>query len=332
MFKTIITVTKPAFMLCVCLLVACGGGGSGSTATPVQQPTAAPTTEPTTQPTAEPTAEPGTLTQIEDFGENPSNLAMHLYVPESLPNMAPVLLAVHYCTGDGPTFHRYTPYANSADTGGFIVIYPSATRSSKCFDVATPQALERDGGSDPVALRSMVSYVQTHYNVDSSRIYVTGVSSGAMMTNVMLALYPDVFAAGAAFAGVPYACFSTGSTAEWSNACATGTVLKTPQEWGDMVRNANPGYTGPFPRIQLWHGTHDEVLNYNNFEEAVEQWTNVHGLTLTPASTTDEGSGVTLNRYGVANGEALIEAYSMQDITHNLPVDGLEALRFFGLN
>jgi esterase, PHB depolymerase family len=316
-------------ILCACLLVACGGGGSGSS---TSVPTAEPTVQPTVEPTAEPTAAPTALTAIEDFGGNPSDLAMHLYVPENLPNMAPVLLAVHYCTGDGPTFHRYTPYADVADTVGFIVIYPSATRSSKCFDVATPQALERDGGSDPVALRAMVNYVQTNYNVDNSRIYVTGVSSGAMMTNLMLALYPDVFAAGAAFAGVPYACFATGDSQEWSNACATGAVLNTPQAWGDLVRNANPSYNGPWPRVQLWHGTNDEVLDYNNFEEAVEQWTNVHGLALTPFDTTDQGNGVTLTRYGVTNDEALIEAYSMDGVSHNLPVDGMAALRFFGLD
>jgi poly(3-hydroxybutyrate) depolymerase len=34
-----------------------------------------------------------------------------------------------------------TEYASLADRYGFIVVYPSVTRASKCFDVSSPQAL-----------------------------------------------------------------------------------------------------------------------------------------------------------------------------------------------
>ena len=36
----------------------------------------------------------------------------------------------------------------------------------------------------------------------------------------------------------------------------------TPQAWGNEVRAADPGYSGPRPRVQLWHGTADTTLNY----------------------------------------------------------------------
>ena len=47
-----------------------------------------------------------------------------------------------------------------------------------------------------------------------------------MMTNVMLGWYPDVFKAGAAFAGVPFACFSGSNS--WNSDCAAGKIVKTP--------------------------------------------------------------------------------------------------------
>ena len=47
----------------------------------------------------------------------------------------------------------------------------------------------------------MVRYVQQRNNADPSQVYVVGASSGAMMTNVLLGDYPDVFKAGAAFMG-----------------------------------------------------------------------------------------------------------------------------------
>ena len=157
----------------------------------------------------------------------------------------------------GPAFYSGTEFAPLADRYGFIVIYPSATRSGNCFDVYTPEALRRNGGSDPVGIVSMVSYVQQRYNADPNRIFVTGASSGAMMTNVLLGDYPDVFKAGAAFTGVPFACFATTPPNTWNSECANGQVIRTPQQWGDLVRNAYPGYTGARPRMQIWHGTND---------------------------------------------------------------------------
>ncbi len=271
------------------------------------------------------------LREITGFGTNPTNLRMHLYVPDNLPNNAPILVANHYCTGTGPALYSGTQFASLADRYGFIVIYPSATRSGQCFDVSTPQALRRGGGSDPVGIMSMVSYVQRSYNVDSTRIFVTGVSSGAMMTQVLLGLYPDVFKAGAAFAGVPFGCFATTDGSTWNSNCANGTISRTPQQWGDLVRNAYPGYTGSRPRVQLWHGTADTTLRYANFNESIKQWTNVHGISQTPLLTDTPQSGATRTRYGSTGGQAQVEAISLNGTGHNLPVNAAEAIRFFGL-
>lgn len=201
-----------------------------------------------------------TLTEVTDFGANPSNLRMYVYVPAGVTADPAVLVAVHWCTGSGPDMYNGTEYDTLADQYGFVVVYPSVTRSSKCFDVSSPQALRRDGGSDPVGIRSMVDWVTRTYDADTDRVFATGISSGAMMTNVLLGDYPDVFAAGAAFSGVPFGCFATTDGSEWNSACANGTVTHTPQQWGDLVRGAYPGYSGPRPRMQLWHGTEDDVL------------------------------------------------------------------------
>ncbi|MBQ1010184.1 PHB depolymerase family esterase [Micromonospora sp. M51] len=277
-------------------------------------------------------ASAATLTQVINFGTNPTNLQMHLYVPDRVATRPAILLAMHYCTGTGPAFHSGTQYASLADRYGFIVIYPSATRSSKCWDVYSPQALRRGGGSDPVGLMSMVDYVKQRYSADPARIFATGTSSGAMMTNVMLGDYPDVFAAGASFAGVPFACFATGGTSEWNSQCANGQLIRTAQQWGDLIREAYPGYTGQRPRMQIWHGTNDETLRYPNFGEQVKQWTNVHGLSQTPTYTDSPQSGYTRTRYGSSGPMAPVEAISMQGVTHNLPVDAAQVIRFFGLD
>nr|WSZ19547.1 PHB depolymerase family esterase [Streptomyces canus] len=275
-----------------------------------------------------------TLTEVTNFGTNPSNLQMYLYVPDNVTAHPAVVVAVHYCTGSGPAMYNGTEWAQLANTYGFVVIYPSVTRSSKCFDVSSPQALKRGGGSDPVGIKSMIDWTVSTYSADTGRIYATGISSGAMMTNVLLGDYPDVFAAGAAFSGVPFGCFATTDGSEWNSACSGGTITHTPQEWGDLVRAAYPGYTGTRPRMQVWHGTADDVLRYPNFGEEIKQWTNVLGVSQTPAATDSPVSGWTRTRYGATGDRAPVEAISLQGVGHNLYTTGMaaRALTFFGLD
>lgn len=275
-----------------------------------------------------------TLTEVTGFGANPSNLQMYVYVPANVTAHPAVVVAVHYCTGSGPAMYSGTEWASLADRYGFVVVYPSVTRASKCFDVASPAALRRGGGSDPVGIKSMVDWVVTTYAADTGKVFATGISSGAMMTNVLLGDYPDVFAAGAAFSGVPFGCFATTDGSEWNSACANGTITHTPQEWGDLVRGAYPGYTGPRPRMQLWHGTADETLRYPNFGEEIKQWANVLGASQTPAATDTPASGWTRTRYGGTGDQAPVEAVSLQGVGHNLYSYGMaaRALTFFGLD
>ncbi|WP_433512087.1 extracellular catalytic domain type 1 short-chain-length polyhydroxyalkanoate depolymerase [Nonomuraea sp. CA-143628] len=284
--------------------------------------------------TMAPPASPASLTEVTNFGTNPSGLRMYVYVPNNVAARPPILVAVHYCTGSGPAFYSGTEFASLADRYGFIVIYPSATRSGSCFDVSSPQALKHDGGSDPVGIVSMVKYVEQHNNGDASRVYVTGASSGGMMTNVLLGDYPDVFKAGAAFMGVPFGCFATTDGSSWNSACANGTIIKTPQQWGDLVRGAFPGYTGARPRMQLWHGTEDATLRYPNFQEEIKQWTDVHGLSQTPTFTDHPQASWTRTRYGGTGTMVAVEGVSIQGIGHSLPQGGMAAgvIQFFGLD
>ncbi|GAA4249579.1 extracellular catalytic domain type 1 short-chain-length polyhydroxyalkanoate depolymerase [Dactylosporangium darangshiense] len=279
-------------------------------------------------------ASAATLAEVTGFGNNPSNLRMYVYVPNTVQARPAILVAVHYCTGSGPAFYSGTEFASLADRYGFIVVYPSATRSGSCFDVSSPQALKHNGGSDPVGIMSMVTYAEQHYNGDPNRVYVTGASSGGMMTNVLLGDYPDVFKAGAAFMGVPFGCFATTDGSSWNSQCSSGQRIYTPQQWGDMVRAAYPGYTGARPRMQVWHGTTDTTLAYPNFGEEIKQWTNVLGVSQTPVLTDTPQSGWTRTRYGNASTQAPVEAISISGVGHSLPLSGQAAMAiaFFGLN
>ncbi|MEU8424873.1 PHB depolymerase family esterase [Micromonospora sp. NPDC048835] len=278
------------------------------------------------------------LTEVTSFGDNPGRMRMHVYVPDNRPARPAVVVAMHGCGGSGPGFYSGSEFASQADRYGYIVIYPSATQQAgfgNCFDTWSDAAKRRGGGSDPVSIISMIRYVQQQYSADPDRVYATGSSSGGMMTNHMLALYPDVFKAGAAFMGVPYNCFANAADyPPGSSQCTGGNMNRTPQQWGDAVRQAYPGYSGPRPRVQLWHGTNDTLVPYSLLQETIEQWTNVFGLSQTPTSTDTPQANWNRRRYADSSGTVQVEAYSIQGAGHSLPSGGMAAaaIAFFGLS
>jgi poly(3-hydroxybutyrate) depolymerase len=135
----------------------------------------------------------------------------------------------------------------------------------------------------------MVRYAIETRSGNAERVYATGDSSGGMMTELLLALYPDVFKAGSAMAGMPAGCrgaSESGTAGGYSGACAGGSVTHTPAEWGDIARMMHQGYTGHRPRVQLFHGDADTIIRSANHTEAIKQWTDVLGLPANPTATT----------------------------------------------
>jgi acetylxylan esterase len=205
-------------------------------------------------------AKRATLTQVTNFGTNPSGARMYIYVPEKLQTNPAIVTAVHYCTGTANAFYTGTPYARLADQYGFIVIYPESPNSGGCWDVSSRATLTRDGGANSNSIANMVRYTITQYNADRNRVFVAGTSSGAMMTNVLAATYPDLFKAASAYAGVPAGCFYTGTVAGWNSSCANGQSIASQGAWAQTALNMYPGYTGSRPRMMIYHGSADATI------------------------------------------------------------------------
>lgn len=127
-------------------------------------------------------AKRGTLTQVTSFGSNPSGTLMYIYVPTTLATKPPIIVAIHQCTGSASEYYESTPYASLADQHGFIVIFPQSPYSGTCWDVSSTAALTHNGGADSNSIANMVTYTLSQYNGDATRVFVTGSSSGAMMT------------------------------------------------------------------------------------------------------------------------------------------------------
>ena len=228
-------------------------------------------------------------------------------------------------------YYSGSQFKQLADQRGFLILYGQATGANSCWDVTTTPALTHEGGGDSLGIAQAVRYAITNWGVDASKVFVTGTSSGAMMTNVMAATYPDIFKGGAVFAGTPVGCLNGNSPQNPPDPCAAGNAVKTAQQLGDRVRQAYTGYTGSYPKMQIWHGTADPVLNYVNFQEELKQWTNVNNISQTATSTSPSTpkSGWTKTVYGTGQ----VQGFSGQGSGHGLPESGTEsaAIDFFGL-
>ena len=226
----------------------------------------------------------------------------------------------------------------AADKYGFIMIFPQTTNpatSAKCWDVGSKASLTHDGGGDTQAIAQMVKYEIDQRHADPGRVYVMGASSGAMLAEAMLAVYPDVFKAGAEFSGVPAGCWSAGWSAasNWGGTCSSGQNSKTAQQWGDLVRGMYPGYSGFRPRVQLWHGTADTTINYNNQTEAIKEWTNVLGVPMTATSTDSTSvAGFKIEKWQNTCGFTVLEAHTQSNGGHTTPIDANAVIGFFGLD
>ncbi|KAH7104039.1 putative acetylxylan esterase [Auriculariales sp. MPI-PUGE-AT-0066] len=267
------------------------------------------------------------LQQITGASPNPNNVGFYYYKPTTVKSDA-VIVAIHYCTGSAQAYFSGTQYANLADTYGFYVIYPDSPRSGKCFDVHSPETLKHDGGGDSQGIATMIKYAINNWKVNAKKVYVTGSSSGAMTTQVMAGSYPDLITATSEYNGVPFACFAGSS--EWNSECANGQVNKTGAQWGDLVRAAYPGYSGSRPKMMLWHGNQDTLLHYNNFQEAVEQWTNVLGVSQTPAASYSNNPQTNYLKtvYGSTTAPVVVGYYA-SGVGHTVPVHETLELEWF---
>jgi acetylxylan esterase len=268
----------------------------------------------------------------------PSYMQMYIYVPDKLATKPPIYISCHSCGSTATGQINNIPLAKAAaDQYGFILLLPD-NPGQNCWDVGTTASLTHDGGGDTQGLAEMVKYTISKYSADATRVYIMGGSGGGMMTQAMLAVYPDLFAAGAARAGVPAGCWAVGYTSsnQWSNSCAAGSVTMTAQAWGDLVRKMDPGYTGRRPRLQTYQGDADMTISYKNTGEAIKEWTNVLGLPSNPTSTQNGYKGAegtwNIQRWANACGYNVFEAWTAPGAGHTMNYEEAEMLKFFGLD
>ncbi|KAF2199601.1 acetylxylan esteras-like protein 1 precursor [Delitschia confertaspora ATCC 74209] len=273
---------------------------------------------------------PGSLQQVSNWGTNPTKTGFYIYVPKKLATNPGIVVAIHYCTGSAQAYYNGSPYKTLSEQYGFVVIYPSSPHSGTCWDVSSKSSLSHNGGGDSNAIANMVQWTIKEYSADTSKVFVTGSSSGAMMTNVMAAAYPDLFKAGIAYSGVPAGCFvsQSGGVDAWNSSCANGQVKNSPAKWAQVVLDMYPNYNGTRPKMQIYHGSSDSTLLPNNYQETTKQWAGVFGYNYDKPESTKSNSPQ--NSYTTTVWGPMVSGIYAQGVGHTVPIRGADDMKFFG--
>jgi feruloyl esterase len=257
------------------------------------------------------------ISEQTDFGSNPGNLRMLKYIPEDLQSGSPLVVVLHGCTQTAVGYDHGTGWSTLADQHGFALLLPEQKRANNpntCFTWFSTADTTRERG-EAQSIRQMIERMVIDHGIDRRRVYITGLSAGGAMTSVMLAAYPDVFAGGAIVAGLPYG--SATSVQEAFDAMFQGRT-RPASEWGNLVRAASP-HTGPWPKVSVWHGSADPTVKPTNADEIIKQWADVHGLTEAPAVEAS-GDGYRHRVWRNADGENVLEAYTITGMAHGVPI------------
>ena len=192
------------------------------------------------------------LVSVNYFGKNMGNLKMFLYTPKNLDTSKkiPLVLVLHGCTQSAQSIAEATGWKKLAELNNFIVVYPEqkiVNNVSKCFNFFIGMKSKKDKG-ELFSIKQMIDYSLRNYNIDSSQVFITGVSAGAAMSNALLNSYPNLFNA-AALIGCP-------------------SLLTEKLDTLSIYQ----------PRVLIIQGEEDKVVAPTNADRVLNQWTKKHHL------------------------------------------------------
>lgn len=257
------------------------------------------------------------LVESTDFGSNPGDLRMFSFLPGTAAAKPALVVVLHGCTQNAKGYDVGAGWSALAERYGFALLMPeqtSANNANVCFNWFNREDTARDSG-EALSIRQMIAQLSRTHGIDSKRIFVTGLSAGGAMASAMLAVYPEVFAAGAIIAGLPY------GIAHSMQEALSG-MYRAPahsaRQLGDFVRSAS-AHKGAWPRVSVWHGSADRTVNPANAGEIVKQWLDLHGLPQQPMSEA-QVDGYPRQVWWNADGETMVESYTITHMAHGTPI------------
>ena len=194
--------------------------------------------------------------------------AYKLYIPSGYKGEAlPMVVMLHGCTQNPDDFAVGTGMNALAEENNCFVVYPAQAKGangSHCWNWFQPGDQRRDHG-EPSILAGITREIARTYKVDTSRIYIAGLSAGGAMAAVMAATYPELYAAIGIHSGLPY-----GVASDMPSAFAAMKRSKLKGGMSKMQPKAPQPFDEAVPAI-IFHGDRDTTVHPVNGDQAFAQ-------------------------------------------------------------
>lgn len=277
---------------------------------------------------AMPTPSPaGRVVEVEEFGPNPGGLRMAVYTPrEKIAPKSPLIVVLHGCGQTAAGFAASAGFIALAERLNIPLLLPeqdAKNNRGRCFNWYAPEKSRR-GVGEAASIRAMVRAATRRFDADPKRIFIVGLSAGAAMAANLLAAYPSSFAGGALVAGMPVGAASNAPMALLRMRRAA--KFSDREALAQAVRRAAPATRSPraWPKISIWQGGKDKLVDPRNAEALAAQWSAVHGFGATPDEDVSLRPGLR-HRVWRRAGRPLVEYWTVAELEHGFPIDAQEA-------
>ena len=213
-----------------------------------------------------------------------------IYVPDNLKPNSPMFISCHGMNQDyqyQKTQMRWMPLA--ADTASFVVVFPVGVAGTAWGRPYTT-GWNIDNMTDVNFMLDIIDEVKTDYNIDDTRVYMSGFSLGGVFAYYMAQKVPDRIAAVVSFSGYD-------------------------------ITGASISCSRPIPIFHL-HGTSDDVMNYSGVESYLKKWYQLFNcpsqpvINNIPECSHLQGSA-TLTTYGTCDCEVEVKLLTIPGIGHD---------------
>jgi poly(hydroxyalkanoate) depolymerase family esterase len=181
-----------------------------------------------------------------------------LYVPaggagESLP----LIVMLHGCTQNADDFAAGTQMNALAERHRCLIAYPvqpTQANPSKCWNWFKPDDQHRERG-EPSLIAGITREIIAAHHVDPARVYIAGLSAGGAMAAIMIATYPELYAAAGVHSGLP---------ARGAHDLPSAFALMKGGKRRDGARHAKRNQDLPQRPMIVFHGDADATVHIAN--------------------------------------------------------------------
>ncbi len=208
---------------------------------------------------------------------------------------SPLIFVLHGGGGNGESAKRMTGFTELAVPRGAIVVYPTGSgkfariKKLKTWNATHCCGYAMENNVDDVGfIRALIDRLVAHDNADPKRVYVTGMSNGAMMTNQLGAALSDKITAIAPVVGGMF-----------------GDEQKPDYPVSALIINGKLDESVPLIGGQSdgrfkssWDGTPLKPSSYQG-----TFWAAANGCVSDPVTTQQAGAALTVERYQCPKGQ-----------------------------